>query len=129
MLQTLPQKFLYSLLAGLLFLIINFTNNYFHSCFQITDLIYVLIFFILFFVIIFIIDQFSNDIYKKTFWELFKYSFYATLLYYFLSSPQVYKLTNYIPVGILDNNCPSFFGEFIHSIIFMIIIFCTTFFN
>ena len=58
-----------------------------------------------------------------------KYSFYSALIFFFISSPVMYQITNKFnsySFNILDQaGCPSNSGLLLHTIIFFIIIFIT----
>jgi len=58
-----------------------------------------------------------------------KYSFYAALIFFFVSSPMMYQLTQKINghfMNVLDNSgCPSNSGLLLHTFIYFIIIFFT----
>lgn len=57
----------------------------------------------------------------KSLGELFEYSFKASLLYFFISSTEMYTLTNVIAnesVVIAEDGCPTLYGVLIHTVLF-----------
>jgi hypothetical protein len=58
-----------------------------------------------------------------------KYSFYAALIYFFISAPVMYQITNKLNghiFNVVDQaGCPSNSGLLLHTAIFFIIIFIT----
>lgn len=55
-----------------------------------------------------------------------KYSFYSALLFFIISSPQIYKITHHILgkyVNIAKNGCPSAVGLVLHSVVYMVALF------
>jgi len=55
-----------------------------------------------------------------------KYSFYSALLFFIISSPQIYKLTHKVLgkfVKIANDGCPTSFGLVLHSFVYMVAVF------
>lgn len=55
-----------------------------------------------------------------------KYSFYSALLFFIISSPQIYKITHRILgkyLKIANGGCPTAVGLVLHSVVFMIALF------
>lgn len=60
---------------------------------------------------------------KKTWLELFEYILYSSLLYFLISSPDMYMLTNNLAGGsikLTDNTCPTINGIIVHVVIYFI---------
>lgn len=59
----------------------------------------------------------------KSFPELLGYALYASLLYFLISSPEMYQLTNSLignSIKLVDGSCPTFSGIFIHTGVFAV---------
>ena len=55
-----------------------------------------------------------------------KYSFYSALLFFIISSPQIYKINHRILgkyVKIANGGCPTAFGLVLHSVVYMVALF------
>ena len=55
-----------------------------------------------------------------------KYSLYSALLFFIISSPQIYKISHRILgkyVQISNNGCPSAFGLVLHSVVYLVALF------
>lgn len=55
-----------------------------------------------------------------------KYSFYSALLFFIISSPQIYKITHRIfskYIKIANDGCPTAFGLVLHSVVYMVALF------
>ena len=55
-----------------------------------------------------------------------KYSFYSALLFFIISSPQIYKITHSILgkyVKIANGGCPTAVGLVLHSVVYMVALF------
>jgi hypothetical protein len=51
-----------------------------------------------------------------------KYSFYGSLTYFFLSSTEMYMLTNSVIGGTADDGCPTVKGIVIHAVVYMLLL-------
>lgn len=69
---------------------------------------------------------------EKDFVQLTGYIFYAALLYFLISSPDMYKLTDSIiglfntnptvePIKFVNDSCPTIYGIITHTLIYLII--------
>jgi hypothetical protein len=82
---------------------------------------------IVFLAINFIIMKLTNP-YKKISHQksdglIAKYSFYGSLIFFLLSSPELYKLTNSIIGSTSDfNGCPSETGLYVHTVAYILIL-------
>lgn len=55
-----------------------------------------------------------------------KYSFYSALIFFIISSPQIYKITHRILgkyVKIANGGCPTAVGLVLHSVVYMVALF------
>lgn len=73
------------------------------------------------------LTQSSED--RNTFGQLFKYSFYSTLLFFIVSSPELYQLTGNVTGGALSSpdGCPTGWGVATHTIVYFIVLFLVMF--
>jgi len=61
---------------------------------------------------------------KKSDLVKWKYSFYSALVFFIISNPELYKVTSKLfGKGIAVNGCPEAAGLFLHSVVFMVIVF------
>ena len=51
-----------------------------------------------------------------------KYSFMAALIFFIVSSPETYKLTNKV-VKTSVNGCPTTTGLLLHAVVFMVVVY------
>jgi hypothetical protein len=59
----------------------------------------------------------------KDFSDMLGYALYAALLYFLISSPEMYQLTNSLvgnSVKLVDGACPTFNGVFVHTAVFAV---------
>lgn len=49
----------------------------------------------------------------------FKFSLYSALLFFLVANPATYALTDRIVGGTLANGCPTTFGLFLHTVVFL----------
>lgn len=49
----------------------------------------------------------------------FKFSLYSALLFFLVANPATYKLTNQLVGGTATDGCPTTFGLFLHTIVFL----------
>jgi Na+/melibiose symporter-like transporter len=109
----------------LIFLIIaqpkiyKITNSYFNNHTDcptlISKLIHIIIFFILTIIMLYFVKKTLNN------YVLIKYALISSLLFFFLSSPELYNLTDEIFKIETDINCPNQKSIMLHGIIFWII--------
>lgn len=66
------------------------------------------------------LNQQCRDLWEKNKGLKWKYSFMSALIFYILSSPDMYNLTNNVVQTINEKGCPTSFGLLLHSIVFMI---------
>ena len=121
---TFDQQFKISILTGIIFYVLStkylykFTNNLFlnenNECPNITSK---LIHTFLVFLINFLLMRPELNLEKENRTKI-KYSFYGALIFFLLSSKEMYNLTN------IDENiaCPNYSSIFIHSIIYVLVI-------
>lgn len=138
--MTSTEKFLYSVSSALIFILVSNKSMYKmideinkepilirDNCPTImSHFIQSIIFFILILVILMLLNSTRNNI-----WTLVKYAFYSTLLYFILTSSEMYGL-----IGIITNNttsdsfgCPNFRGTLLHGLFYFLIIFGIIFFK
>lgn len=49
----------------------------------------------------------------------FKFSLYSALLFFLIANPVTFRLTNQILGGTAVNGCPTTFGFFLHTLVFL----------
>lgn len=132
---SIDKKFIKSAFVALLFALISlpqmyaqtsvFTSATSDSC-PTTEgrLLHTAIFFALnYFILKLIINTKCFNFEQMTDVELVKYAFVNTLLFYALSSSDLYKITNRIIPGIANEaGCPDIKGIVVHSIVFLVIL-------
>lgn len=57
-----------------------------------------------------------------------KQTFYRTLLFFVLTSPESYNLTGKAISDLSPNNCPSLKGVFVHAVLFLVVVTLTMYF-
>jgi Na+/melibiose symporter-like transporter len=99
--------------------IYKITNSYFNNHTDcptlISKLIHIIIFFILTIIMLYFVKKRLNN------YVLIKYALISSLLFFFLSSPELYNLTDEIFKIETDINCPNQKSIMLHGIIFWII--------
>jgi hypothetical protein len=60
---------------------------------------------------------------KKSDLVKWKYSFYSALVFFIVSNPELYKLTAKLSSKVASDGCPKPLGLFLHSAVFMVIVF------
>ncbi|MBA43072.1 MAG: hypothetical protein CMF62_03570 [Magnetococcales bacterium] len=134
--KTLADKIMISLRVALIFLVVSLpftygiTNKYmdsatgFNNCPTIIGkLAHAVIFFILNLVIMKYYNNQKVEQEKKPLGLMLKYAYYGTLIAYFLSDNDTYKLTNVLIGDTSDfNGCPTLKGVLIHSAVYVAIL-------
>jgi hypothetical protein len=137
--KSLGDKIVISLRVALIFLVVSlpFTygltdkynkyidiSNGFNNCPTIIGkLVHAVIFFILNLVIMKYYNYQREEKEKKPLGLMLKYAYYGTLIAYFLSDNDTYKLTNALVGGTSDfNGCPTLQGVLVHSAIYVAIL-------
>ena len=71
----------------------------------------------------------QSSVNRNSFGQLFKYSFYSTLLFCVISSPELYQLTGRITGGALatSQGCASGWGVATHTLVYFIVLFLVMF--
>ena len=85
---------------------------------------------IIFFILIFAVMLLFNRSKKSSKWLLVKYSFYGTLLYFVLTSSEMYGLVGTLTNGSTADSfgCPTIQGVVLHSVIYFLMLFGIMFF-
>lgn len=56
----------------------------------------------------------------KSFQTMSKYAINGALLFFLLSSPETYSLTNSVVGGLSDNGCPTIKGLAVHTVVYLV---------
>jgi hypothetical protein len=83
-------------------------------------LLHTLVFFLLLFLLM---KYFTLKKSGKTDGLMAKYAFYSALIFFLLSSPEVYSVTRSLYSGIADSNgCPTLVGIMVHGLVFIAVL-------
>lgn len=125
----MSEHLLYPLVATCLFVLLShkisykISNNYYGiegDCPNYkSHLTHTLIFFILLMIVLFLIGKLSLKAFN--FELILKYALHTSLIYFFLSSIELYELSNNITGMTLHAGCPTMHGILIHSLLFFLI--------
>jgi hypothetical protein len=146
--KTLGEKLLYSFLAGLLFVIASnpFTYGLVNNGITVLDnkgcptarghVIHTLIFFILLAILLLIMNYWKHPLHKLSFGLILRYSFYTSLMFYFMSNREMYEVVTGSPRAssirtgsmLPDSPCVSYKGVFLQALIFTALKFLVMFF-
>ena len=93
-------------------------------------LVHTVIFFILLFALMISFNLSKSEQYQRSTWLLAKYSFYGTMLFFIITSTELYKLIGNLTNGATAdlNGCPTSSGLLLHSLIYLLMIFGVMFF-
>ncbi len=133
--KSLGQKFYYAGLTALLFIAVSLPwvyektnsigiNTYASECpTPVGRFVHTFVFFALDYFMMKIMSAYGSGP-KKSDGMMLKYAFYAALIFFLLSSPELYSLSQYSYKGDMFVNapgsgCPTYSGVIVHGIIFM----------
>ena len=93
-------------------------------------LVHTVIFFILIFALMIAFNLATSEQNKKSAWLLAKYSFYGTLLFFIVTSTELYKLVGNLTNGATAdlNGCPTTNGILLHAGVYLLMLFGVMFF-
>lgn len=85
---------------------------------------------IIFFILIFVVMILFNNTKQSSKWLLAKYSFYGTLLYFVLTSSEMYGLVGTLTNGATADSfgCPTSQGIVLHAVVYFLMVFGIMFF-
>ena len=76
---------------------------------------------LVFFALSLIVMQFAGKS-SKPLATMAKYAFYGSLVYFLLSSTELYMLTNSVVGGLADDGCPTMKGIVVHTVVYMAVL-------
>ena len=88
-------------------------------------LIHSIVFFVLIFAMMLLVGYTRPDTMRKSLGLLLKYSFYGTLIFFILTSTEIYTLVNNFTNGTTAdiNGCPTTMGLLLHTFIYFLVVF------
>jgi hypothetical protein len=88
-------------------------------------LVHTAVFMVLIYALMLVTSYNTPDIFRKPLLVLLKYAFFSALIFFVLSSAEIYKFVNKFTGGVTAdfNGCPTNYGILLHAFIYFIVVF------